>query len=210
TYIAKYPNVKLHLRESITKELEIVLHKGEVDLCIGFSPNDRTDVETVHLCNEKVFLLIPENLMDNWFKSDADAVRDHLRTTGDVHLVEDLPFLMMDSSSHTGTLTRNMFLEQGITPNVSLVSRDMETLMTLCAQGLGMLFCPSIFVVEALQNKESGFADNVGVYPLKYEGFVREISISYLKNRYLPKAAKEFIRLTQECLKSEHFSHSLF
>lgn len=197
-YNRLFPNIRLHLVEGTTEEVEASLQHGKVDLGIGYVPSDCSNLTVDIICKEKMVLLVPFPLLEQIYPHNLREIKLALKETSDVTLLKDCPFLIMDSSSSMGAATNSIFRSASFTPQIVLQSRNVETLLALCFQGMGCMFCPEVLVAESIFRKNAQLADSLGIYPLFYQEAQRQLSISHLSNKYLSHAAAEFIQLTKE------------
>ncbi len=209
-YNRRFPNVRLHLLEGNADEVEASLQHGQVDLSIGYVPSNCSNLTVNVICQEKMVLLVPFQLLDRTYPEHAREVKLALKETSDITLLKDCPFLVMDPASSMGVATNHIFRSIGLTPQIALQSRNLETLLALCFQGMGVMFCPEVLVAEELFHKDEALVDSLGIYPLFYQEAQRQLSINHLKNKYLPHAAAEFIQLTKDSMDTNPFRLSFF
>ena len=204
-YSRQFPNVRLHLLEGTAEEVEASLQNGQVDLSIGYVPSNCDDLAVNTLCEEKMVLLVPFSMLERIYPENHREIKLALKETFDITLLRDCPFLVMDPSSSMGITTATIFRSAGITPQVALQSRNLETLLALCFQGMGVMFCPEVLVAEGLFQKDEHLVDSMGVYPVFYQEAQRQLSINHLRDKYLSHAAAAFIQLTKQIMDSNSF-----
>lgn len=204
-YSRRFPNIRLHLIEGSASAVESSLQEGQVDLSIGYVPTDCSNLTVDIICREKMVLLVPYQLLEQLYPEQLREVKLALRETLDLSLLKDCPFLVMDPSTSMGAATATIFRAAGFTPQIALQSGNLETLMALCFQGMGCMFCPEVLVAEGLSRKDPALADSLGIYPLSHQVAQRYLSVNHLKNKYLPHAAEEFIHLTKSQMNTTSF-----
>ena len=86
-----------------------------------------------------------------------------------------------------------------IEPEILLETTSMSTMVSLCSSGIGAIVLPEIFVSRRMTFWNSfDWKEQVSVFPLNYPAGYRPITIAYMKDHYLSRAADEFIRMAQE------------
>lgn len=189
-YSEKFPNIHLHLLEGNSKELDAALIKGEVDLIIGMLPFNVENVETAALCNEEVLMIVPDNILIQYFPDNYEEIKTKLQKGVDITLLKDCPFLMVNAKNRVRIIADEMFREKNIVPSVILETENIETVLALSIKGMGVTFYPKTL----MNNKKL----DVNIYHLQYNETHGTLAIGYQKNRYLSQAAKEFIELAKE------------
>ncbi|MEF9917579.1 MAG: LysR family transcriptional regulator [Lachnospiraceae bacterium] len=202
-YNRSFPNVCLHIFEGTSNEVEKALHEGSIDLNIGFAPEDMTKLEKVKLCMDKLVIIIPDKLLEKIYGDESLWIKRNLEKEVDIRLLKECPFLLMVKSTKTGMICRNMFNNAGVEPNIILESRNIETLLALCFKGVGITFCPEIYYKESFKSFKPDILNGIHAYPMKCNDAEKEIAASYLKDKFMTCAAKEFIRIACQCLGSE-------
>lgn len=199
-YLKRFPNVQLHVFEGTSNEVEEALHRGQIDLNIGFVPQDMTQLGKEYLCMDKLVAVIPDSILKEYCKEDFLLVKDRLEKEVDVRLIPKCPFLFMKGNTRTGTICRNMFSSAGVEPRVVLESRNIETLLALCYKRVGITFCPEVYYTESSKSFNYQLLEDIHAYPVSYSEAKKEIVVSYLKDKYMTQAAKEFIAVAMECM----------
>ena len=59
---AEYPNLKIHLLEASSAQLEQALHEGKADLIIGFAPKDPLQITAQKAWKEEYGILAPKDV----------------------------------------------------------------------------------------------------------------------------------------------------
>jgi DNA-binding transcriptional LysR family regulator len=198
TYNERFPNIKLHLIEGNSKELDIALFKGDVDLIVGMLPFNVENVETVALCNEEVLMFVPDNILEMYFPNNYEKVKNKLEKDVDITILKDCPFLMVNARNRVRIIADEMFTEKQIRPNIILETENIETVLALSVKGMGITFYPRTL----MNNKNLVFDKNtftgINIYHLQYNKTHGTLAIGYQKNRYISQATKEFIKIAQE------------
>lgn len=188
----RYPNIKLQLFEGTTPEVEEQLLKGALDLSIGFLPQDASNIVSLPLCDERFFVIVPVALLREYFRGRTDEVIAQLDTAFDIRLIQDLPFLTMPHSKLNAIF--NLYMEEkGISPRILMEVNSIDTLLAFCNEGLGVIVCSSTLLYHSYSDIE-----HFKLYPIESSYAKRSIVVNYLANRYLSRAAQEFIEAARE------------
>ena len=86
-----------------------------------------------------------------------------------------------------------------ITPEIVVETTSMATLVSLCSVGMGAIVLPEVFVQgRTLIGTPANWQASVSIFPLDYPAGSQPITISYLKDHYVSRAASEFIRMARK------------
>ena len=194
-YHEEYPNVEIKVLEAHTSMLDNALANGEVDIVIGLTPFANNGVEKVELCSEEIFMLIPDKIMEKYFPDNKEEVLARLNDKVELSLLKECPFLMLHTENRVRVIADKVLSANGVKPNVLLEVENIETLLELTKRGMGITFYP-----HSLQSySEAKKFQGLNIVKVPY-GKRQGIGVGYLKNRFLPHAAKEFIRMLQEVI----------
>lgn len=197
TYVQRYPNVELTMHAAITSTLESMLLDGELDLMLGFLPFSNDLIESVPLINERLCIVVPHKIMADKFPSPRNVAAHFTQHGADISVFADQPFLMLKQGRARDMAFRYMS-KCRISPHVILEYADLETLLALCFHGMGLTFTYESFAKKALIGNEQITQGNTYIFPLNDAAFETKLAIAYHKERYLSKAASDFIMLAQE------------
>lgn len=198
-YKEHFPNIQLHLKEGNSTELDAGLLHGDVDLIIGMLPFRVENVETVPICEEEILLVVPDSILEKYFPDRPEEIKTMLKTSADLSLLKDCPFLLINPGNRVRTLADEMFEDAQITPNIILETENIETVLALAAKGMGITFYPKMFI----SNRESlkplrGQFSSLNFYSLHYPKAHGVLAIGYHKGHYMSRATKEFIKIAKE------------
>lgn len=192
----RFPSVKLNLLEGTTEEIQQALDQGKTDITIGFTLSGSSYCSET-ICQERMVVVVPHNIMDKYLPRHGSWKPEAFR----LDLLKDCPFLAIHHTMWAGKMFLECCKSVELTPNIILESRNTVTLISLCLAGMGILVCPQTFLHVRLAHAGDETWQGVSVFPLEYQPTITDISINYLKNKYLQGAAKEFIQVSKECLK---------
>lgn len=197
-YAQRYPTIELTLHTGISRHLEQMLLDGELDILIGFPPfNDRM-IETIRVVKERLCLVVPHNIMEGKFPNMRTVATHFIQQGADISAFSDQPFLMMRKGNRVRDMADQFLSKHEITPEVLIESADIETLLGLCARGMGPTFSFETFAQKVLLNAQNSNGGGAYIFPFQDSDLESEIVMAFHKERYQSKAAKDFVALTQE------------
>ncbi|NME36294.1 MULTISPECIES: LysR family transcriptional regulator [Fusobacterium] len=196
----EYPFTKINIyQESSSKKLEEALYKGKVDIIIGFTPSDITAITSIFFCKEEFFIVVPKKILEKYFPNKEEVIMQEFQKSLNFNLLKDCPFIKMDSKTYAGKVFDDIFKEQKLKPNVYINISNIETMLSLCEEGLGIIIIPKIFITTPLREKNRLEFEKKNYYfsiQIPENNFT--ISLSYLKKKKLSFNGKEFIRIAKE------------
>lgn len=199
-YRRLFPGIELSLLEGNSQELDHALFHGDVDLIIGMKPFSVEHVQTVPICNEDILLAVSDSLLEQYFPNRKQVMMEHLSHGVDLRMLAQCPVLTVKKGNRVRTIMDEMYQDAQITPSIIFEAENIETILALAAKGMGITFYPQMFIRPSRQG--------LNFYPLSYGKAHGVLAIGYYKNRYLPQAAKEFIRIAIKILQSENNTFS--
>lgn len=194
-YRRLFPGIELSLLEGNSKELDHALSHGEVDLIIGMKPFSVEHVETIPICSEDILLAVSDSLLTQYFPNRKQQIMELLSRGVDLKLLASCPVLTVKKGNRVRTIMDEMYEDAQVSPSIILEAENIETLLSLAAKGMGITFYPQAFIHPSRQD--------LHFYPLNYGKAHGVLAIGYYKNRYLPRAAKEFIRVALKVLQAQ-------
>lgn len=194
----KFPLVELTVAEGNTTELEEDLERGQIDVLIGFMPLMTESAETCLLMRERLFLIAPVALLRDRFGNETEKICTAYRETEDLKLFRDLPFVMLKPGDRIRDLVNREFNSVGISPEILIETRNIQTAFSLSAEGMGMTVCPELYLNSSYTlsgDPTSAIRKRVEIFPFPNRVGFNEIGIGYNRNRYLSRFAEAFIEM---------------
>lgn len=201
-YHEKFPTIEIKLFEGNTETLDTALGNGDIDLMIGLLPFSGQGVESISICPEEILLLVPDVLLRRCFPDNYEYICSRLNEKINIRLFENCPFILMNPGNRVSRIAEDIFAEAGINPTILLKTENIETLLELCSRGMGITFYPKTLVSDFDVHSFKG----IHAVSLDYEKAHRTVGVGYMKTRYLPQAAREFIKMLQSVGQSGRFS----
>lgn len=135
-----YPNVSMHLIEGTNKELIRMAEHAEVDAVIASIDDSHPSVCVTPLYQEEVVLVMHPNLLERVMGMTASDAIDVLTDDG-IDALADCPFLLETVDDIMGRIAYSELRNAGIKPHTLATSENLPTLLAMCAEGLGAVFC---------------------------------------------------------------------
>lgn len=187
----KYPGIRVNLMEEAYAIQERLLLNDELDFGIfnETRPHPKLSYET--LLKEEILLVLPPSHP----MADRGQQRDGLRHLWmDMHLLKNEEFILHFPDQTTGQLTLKLFESCGIRPRVSIRTRNTETSVRLCMDGMGLCFVPETYI------RHMYFEEKPACFSVGDGGIFSTLTIASRKGAYLPSYAQDFIRIAREHL----------
>ncbi|HPJ03858.1 MAG TPA: LysR family transcriptional regulator [Candidatus Limiplasma sp.] len=188
-----HPLVEIIIREGNSKELEDLLLHGQIDLLIGFSPIVLDIAQTVDILQERLLIIVPRQFLIDLFPDSYEAKIRAYEKAVDLKAFEDCPFLMLTSGNRIRTLFDQYIDQHDIHVNILLEMENIETLLSLACEGMGISLYPEMFANHLSPLIYNAPVAPVHLFPLDDPSTYGHLVIAYHRERYLPEAARDFI-----------------
>lgn len=199
SYREKFPNIELNLVEGNSQELSTALIHGEIDLMIDLLPFKAENVESIPICEEEILLVVPDQILDQYFPGEQEEIKRKLSENPDILLLKDCPYLLIHKGNRVRTIADEIFEDAQLAPTVLLETENIETVLALAAKGMGITFYPRMFVSGSTDNGDVAVRKSgLNYYSLNYSRSHGVLAFGCHRGRYLSQATKEFIRIARE------------
>lgn len=136
------PAVSVKLIEDTNRNLLRSAERGEVDVCIARFEGACPGVEVESIYEEEIVLAVRADVLSKAMDTDPDEAVRILSQEG-IGRLKDCPFILGSVDDISGRVAYSELRNAGIKPHVVATSGNMPTLLSLCAEGLGAVFCPT-------------------------------------------------------------------
>ena len=206
----KYPNVSVMLIEKGRAEVQDLLMKGSIDICLTNPPLKEGAFEYQPLITEEILLALPpdyeikelqpeehETVSNNITTNTSFAINKERPPTRlqipcvSLQKLKNAPFVLLESDQSLHGTAIDICALAGFKPKVVLENRSFEAALAMVNAGIGVTFIPDTLAKYGMY-KDYTYCSIAGLYP------TREVLIAYRKGRYLSKAAFEFINIAKE------------
>lgn len=183
-----YPNIELIITEASSSELEDLLIKGVVDVCMMNLPISNKNIEYEPIFNEKILLAAPSD-----FICEADKKRDVEKYPQiDIKLLEKEQFILLKPNQRLRQIGNSIFSAEGFKPKILLETRSIETSLRLVAAGMGFCFVPESTVMFA------NIKNSPKYYTIGSPALIWTLVVAYPKDIYKTKAAIAFAEIAKQ------------
>ncbi len=181
-----YPNITVELVEEANDALYQLLLNKEIDLAIANFPSVLHNVMLQNFYEEEIILLISSQLFEQTYGADSAACEQEF-LQGNFSLLKDRPFALRNVNDITRRVSLEVFKQAGIEqPIIKAKSSNLETLLALCAIGIGACFCPenlarSVLPEERFDPLKIFRLGNVAKYPIRFGYLAQSYQWSIMK-----------------------------
>lgn len=180
---SKYPAISIQLIEDTTERLESDTSQGKIDVTLLSIPIGSSALEFEPVFLEEILCVLPES---------HPLERSQIVS---LDVLAQEPFIVLKKGQGFRQIVFDLCQSAGFTPRVVFESSNIETVQSLVAAGMGVALVPSL--VSRSQN-----LDFPPIYK-KIEGApTRTLVAAYKKGRYQSRAARAFIEVMKEVLKT--------
>lgn len=197
-FCKEHPFIDVSIIEGNSQQLEEWLVHGRIDLLIGFAPVMIEEVETVHITQERLLLVVPKSFMVSLFPDDHEKMAEKFKMGVDVNAFRSYPYLMISTGNRTRTIFDHYMKSLGITINTIMEMESSETLLSLAYQGMGITVYPEMFVRNLSPFIRERSDSPVYYFPLNDPSTIGNLVIGYHRDRYLSDSARDFIEDSKE------------
>lgn len=198
-----YPGVSLHVIENQTSQLENATLEGTLDLYLGTGPFDETLFHAEALAEEQLYLAVPADNPINQMLEEyqilvkdikSDNVNLHKTPSVDLSFFQKEHFIFQQQGQKLYSQAKELCSSAGFDPNIILYSERLETAFSWALEGIGLTFLPDFLIRFGNYEKHPVY------YKLNHPIATRHLCIVYKKNRYLSRAATEYITVLKQLI----------
>ena len=175
-FSAQYPNIRLHIEELSSDELESGLEGGDLQIAIGFLPPTLKTLASEYLFDERLVLVIRNDhpLSNNEYLSVAE--------------LDELPMIMLANTF----CTRRLWEE-----NARLASAQPQVVMEMNTVGsiLSVVDKTGLPTVLPHLTLAEGYTDRLISLDLHNPTPARQVGLLWHRNNYLCSASRAFIEI---------------
>lgn len=191
-FYRRYSQVKLQFVDGLSQSLEDMLSRGELDFAITLSGEHRSDLIEHALCQDPIYLCVPEVLMRQYYSAaQVSNLKSRSAAGASIHDFIQLPFARMNN--RLGNRILECFQREECIPIFSFEAPSSSQILPLCVRGLCACYCSHMSLVTAKEQ----LGNQINIFPLVDQGLpvVQQLSILWNKQRYLTHYSKFFLDL---------------
>ena len=133
------PAVTVKLIEDTNRNLLRSAERGEVDVAIARFEGTCPGVEVEPIYKEEIVLA---DVLSGAMGTSPESAIEILKGEG-IGALKKCPFILGSVDDISGRVAYSELRNAGIKPRVVATSGNMPTLLSLCSEGLGAVFCPT-------------------------------------------------------------------
>jgi DNA-binding transcriptional LysR family regulator len=187
----KFPGIEVVLLEGTSPELEALAAKGATDITITTLPVQEDLFSYEPILSEEILVAVPLN---HPLGKKKDSELHNHRLQINLRCLKDEPFILLKQDQKLHQIAASLCRQAGFKPKIILESESIEAVHAFVTSGMGVSFIPDTI---ALFSK-------ISQHPLYFsiEGLTssRTMAAAYRKDRYLSRAANEFIDVMKDIL----------
>lgn len=175
-FLSRHPQISITHEIGANQEMLRKLENNEINFSICSPPIEGENIECIPLLVEEIFLVVP--------RDHSLAGRNSIRLSE----VENEPFISFKKGYGLRELTDSFCRQAGFVPNIIYEgSVTTEEPKALVSSRLGIALLPPI------HKWSSPFVSYPVFIHVQEPVCTRTIGLSYVRNRHLPEAARQFI-----------------
>ncbi|MGI6279008.1 MAG: LysR family transcriptional regulator [Acutalibacteraceae bacterium] len=193
----EFPQIQVSVNENNPRVLEEYLLGGHLDLIFAIDLRSHPDIEKIDLYGEKKYLIVPKKIAKEITGLDDTYIQKPL----DLKDFADYDFLLPTKGNRFREVIDTLAEKENVDIKIVLQTEIIETLFALACNGMGITVYNEMYLGK---HKDLLNSKDCPISVVKLNGMPENshVSIGYNKCRYLSNAAKRFIELAKEKLKS--------
>lgn len=199
-----FPDVQLLISSAASPDLRKMVQNNQLDLMIaGIPPENKSKLDYVNVLDEKLYLIISDNMLQNIFGKQFPACKKDLKMGADLRLFQNIPFAMNMPHFNSHILLQHHLDKHGIVLSCVHTSSHPDLHHMMSARDFAASFCLTMYLPSLIKlNKE--LDNKLNIFPIKDFYDTNPVAICYAKNRIFPRYTRVLIQmLKQQC---RHFS----
>ncbi|MDO4301598.1 MAG: LysR family transcriptional regulator [Clostridia bacterium] len=183
-----YPGIELIITERTSSELEDMLLRGQVDVCMLNLPIKSKGIEYEPIVKENIYIAAPPDYIP---PSHVDTSAEFPQLS--LNDIADEQFILLHPSQRLRQIADTVFTAENIKPKILLETASIETSLRLSAAGMGFSFVPEFSV------KFAGLTKPPKYYTLPHD-LNWTLVIAYREGAYRTKAVKAFAEIAKKVI----------
>lgn len=188
----RFPNICVRLTEAPLAKLNKSLEQGEVNMIMGYIRNDESSIKSALLYKEDILFVIPDNIFKLCLTQQEKAELLN-RERISFRYAQKMPLIRMGKGTWLRELLDNFAEENNTTFSSYVETTSIDTMISLCIQGMGAMVCPEIYL-NFRELKQKG----MHIFKISEEMFTQSICINYSDARPMSQASIGFIEMAKD------------
>ena len=185
-YASVYPGVDIEIVDGKVPFLTTEALKGRIDLFLTPAPDEPDRFVYEELLKEKVYLAVPSKWDINKKLNNETLTKEEFQE------LCKYPFISLKEDQNIGQMMQKLLVKYGCRPEKIIRAEQTMTSLALTIAGVG------VSLITESSVRTSGVVRLPKLYLIAPEICTRSMYVAYPRNKYLSKAASEFIRTMKE------------
>lgn len=189
----KYPGIKLTLTEAPSDELEDLLTKDMVDICLMNLPIKKQNIISEKILSEKIFVAAPKSFKPGNEKIQKSETGEVAYSEINLNELRNEEFILLHPEQRVRQISDILFATTGFKPSVLIETSSIETSLRLTEAGMGVSFVPE-------SSAHLASSKNIKFYSIGNPPLSWTTVLAYRENTHITKAAKAFMEVTKNLM----------
>ena len=191
----KYPDLQIELVEKKLKDIRKDLIEGRIDLMFGYVEEKSDDIVYETYAQEEILVLMTKSIWDRYI-----PLTEQMKIVGmdqvPLEKFRNCPFILLGEGNWIQQKIKTYCTQKNISLKTEICTTSINTAVALAISGIGAAVCPEIY---ARKEYISGICrEPVYRFTLADPIFRPKRAILYMKKRFLPKTARDFIEIVRK------------
>lgn len=197
----KYPEVRIHVTEGNTTQLESMLGNNLLDFVIDNYQYDSALYNKELYCRENILLAVPKCFSVHEHLEKYQLSYDNIKNQSylsdsypavPLNEFSEIPFIMLTPGNNTRVRGDRLCREAGFHPNIILEFNQQATAYMSASTQLGATFISDILVSRL------PLFENLVYYKLDGDAAKRQVFFYYKNHKYKTRVMEEFLAMVHE------------
>lgn len=188
-YHQDYPLIQFELIQSSSQQLYDLLSQGRIDFMLDLHAFSSIDLMTVSLMSDPLVILDPKNRYDD-MRSQCISPNSEKSRKRDPAFLAESPLLLLSQDHSVRKILDRYFRKHNIVPHILAESNDMDLLLSMYREGMGVTICPESMACRIEKQNQTA---SLPVSTLEDPDTICRYTLSYTSSHSVPPATSAFI-----------------
>lgn len=201
-----YPDVQLVTHYETSSQLCDAVLKNDLDLALLNKQDSKPNLFEIHpLLNENLYLVISDNMLQQYFPDSFPTCKEHFQKGVDLALFQQVPFIMNYPGFNSREVLEAYLEAQEVRLNCVLELTQQDMHYMLSAQDYAASFCWSMYIPSIQQLNQNRSLSHLNIFPINGLTTSNQIVLVTAKGKILPSYGRDLIHLLKNYCSS--FAH---
>ena len=195
-----YPDVKLEPQYATSDELCERIARNELDMALmNRRDKNSNQLESRVLLKEKMYLVISDHLLAQFFPENYPACRERFQNGADLSefAARGVPFILGYKGLNSRDILDDHLAAKGIVLNSVLEMTQQDIHFMLAARDFAACFCWAMYL-PSIRHAGEGNVQQLNVFPVKGLTSTNQVVLVMPRGKILPAYGNDFVRLIQQ------------